>query len=179
MCRRVSACRIGIDQSEGTIMTRTSIARTCTALAIAVVIAGCGQVAPAAPAASPAASTNAGPSAASPAPGSNATACQDLTAFKTSVDELRALDLASLDNQAVVAAVADVESAATSLEASAKAEAAPEVEALGQAILGLKLSIVNLTSEETPSQKTAEVRMAVEGVDQATTALTSALAACQ
>ncbi len=157
-------------------MTRTTMTHMGAVLAIAVVaIAGCSQATPGASAAA----TVAGSSAASAAPGSNATACQDLTAFKTSVDELRALDLSSLASDGVTAAVADVESAASLLAASAKAEAGPEVEALEASILGLKFAVVNLTSEETLVQKRAEIKAAVEGVDQAATALTTALTACQ
>jgi hypothetical protein len=157
-------------------MTRTITTQAGTLLAIAAfAIAGCSQATPGASAAP----TVAGSSAASAAPGSNATVCQDLTAFKTSVDELRALDLTSLASDSVTAAVADVEAAASSLAASAKAEAGPEVEALETSILGLKFAIVNLTSEETLVQKRAEVKTAVVGVDQATTALTTALTACQ
>jgi hypothetical protein len=157
-------------------MTRTTKTHVGTLLAIAVfAIAGCSQATPGASAAP----TVAGSSAASAAPGSNATACEDLAAFRTSVDELRALDLASLASDGVTAAVADVESAASSLAASAKAEAGPEVEALETAILGLKFAVVNLSSEETLVQKRAEIKAAVDGVDQATTALTTALTACQ
>jgi hypothetical protein len=157
-------------------MTRTTMTHVGTLLAIAAfAIAGCSQATPGASAAP----TVAGSSAASAAPGSSAAACQDLTAFKASVDELRALDLASLASDGVTAAVADVESAASSLAASAKAEAGPEVEALETAILGLKFAVVNLTSEETLVQKRAEIKAAVVGVDQATTALTTALTVCQ
>ena len=153
-------------------MTRTTMSQVGTLLAIAAfVIAGCAQATPGASAAPTV--------AASAAPGSNATACQDLAAFKTSIDGLRTLDLASLASDGVTAAVADVESAASSLAASAKAEAGPEVDALQTSIVGLKLAVVNLTSEETLVQKRAEVKAAVAGVDQAMTALTTALTACQ
>ena len=160
-------------------MTRNTMTQVGTVLAIAVfAIAGCSQATPGASAAP----TGAGSSAASAvAPGSSATACQDLTAFKTSVDELRALDLASL--------VVPMASRPPSPVSSRRPRRSPpprrqrldrrSTRWRPRSLRGSKLAVVNLTSEETLVQKKTQIKAAVVGVDQATTALATALTACQ
>ena len=122
--------------------------------------------------------------AASVAPASDGAAsaeagvCADAAAVETSLAALKAVDLQTAGKAGVTAAIESVQSSVTTLATSARAEAGPEADALTTAITTLRTTIDGLSSDASVSEKAADIRAAVDGVQTAATALRAKLTAC-
>jgi hypothetical protein len=75
--------------------------------------------------------------------------------------------------------VEEVETAVSTLAASAKETAGPEVEALQTALATLKSAIAGLSGDASVIEKAADIKGAVTGVETAASALKTALKQCQ
>ncbi len=98
--------------------------------------------------------------------------------MKSTLTDLKGLDLTSTSKAALTAAFAKVDAAVTTLANSAQATAGPQVAALQAAIATLKTAVDNLTSDASVAQKATDIRAGVSGVETAATALKTALTQC-
>jgi hypothetical protein len=119
-----------------------------------------------------------GPSTAASAPADGTGVCADAAAVKTSLTDLKALDLKTVGKAGLAAGIGKVDDAVTTLGNSAKAVAGPQVDALKSAIATLKSALDSLTSDASVAQKATDIRAAVSGVETAATALKAALTQC-
>jgi hypothetical protein len=117
-------------------------------------------------------------SAAASAPAESTGVCADAAAVKSSLTDLKSLDLKTAGKAGLTAAIDKVDAAVTTLATSAKDTAGPQVEALQTAIATLETVLGNLASDASVAEKEADIRAAATGVEDAATALKTALTQC-
>ncbi len=120
-----------------------------------------------------------GASAASTAPAaSGGGVCEDVTAVRTALTDLKGLDLKTAGKAGLTTAIDKVDASITTLTSSAKDAAGPQVDALKASIATLKAALQNLTSDASVVEKASDIRAATTGVEDAATALKAALTQC-
>jgi hypothetical protein len=143
-------------------------------LAVVLALAACGGAAPAASTGGPA-STASAPEAS--AAGSDA-ACEELAGVQSAVESLKAVDLQSSGIAGLTAALADVETAVTTLATDARETASTERAALSAAVESLKTAVSGLSGDASVQEKATELRTAIAGVQAATESVRAAMPGC-
>lgn len=155
-------------------MTIGTVATAAFAIAVGLVVAACSGSA-----ASPAASAaGASPAAASPAAGAESgDVCANADALRTSIDELKAIDVVTVGTAGLQAAVDNVRTAGTAVKETAGSEIGPSVDALLASLDGLKTAIDGVGEASVAGESARAIRAAVAEVGTSATALTTAIQA--
>jgi hypothetical protein len=143
-------------------------------LAVVLSLAACGGAAPAASSGAPASSA-AAPAAS--AAGSDA-ACEELAGVQSAVASLKAIDLKAAGMAGLTAAVAEVETAVTTLASDARETASTERAALSAAVGSLKTAVTGLSGDASVREKATELTTAIAGVQAATEGVRAAMPGC-
>jgi hypothetical protein len=156
---------------------RTTIGKVASAafaVAVALVVAACSGSA-----ASPAASAaGASPAAASPAAGAESgDVCANVAALRTSIDELKAVDVVTVGTAGLQAAVDKVRTAGTAVKETAGSEIGPSVDALMASLDGLKTAVDGVGEASVAGESAIAIRAAVAEVGTSATALTTQIQA--
>ena len=155
--------------------SRMTIGKVASAaFAIALVVAACSG-STASPAASAAGES---PAAASPATeAASGDVCANVEALRTSIDELKAIDVVTVGTAGLQAAVANVRTAGTAVKETAGSEIGPMVDALLASLDGLKTALDGVGEASVAGESAAAIRTAVTEVGTSATALTDAIKA--
>ena len=104
--------------------------------------------------------------------------CADVAAVETSLKDLKDLDFKTVGTAGLTAGIEKVQASITTLAASAKDAAGPEVQGLTAALATLRTAIENLTTDASVAEKATDIRAAATGVETAAKALKAALTQC-
>jgi hypothetical protein len=146
-------------------MTTITVARCAVAGVIAgalLALTGCANAPVSGPPAAATSSTTTTSSA-----GADAALCAAATDFQTAANELVDLNAVAVGVDGVKAALENLRTAATDLANAAKAEFAPQVDALGQAVDSLRTTIGGLQDQAGLSAKLGAIATSVSGVERA------------